>query len=62
MRTAVFSLGSKLTHTCALPCTTYTTEAGRGLHVAVRHIAAGELLTTDYTGVGTEGLWCGPVR
>jgi hypothetical protein len=48
----MFPLGSKLTHTCGQPNTCYKSYHGRGYHVAVRDIAAGELLTTCYLGWG----------
>ncbi len=62
-RDALFPLGSKLTHTCGAPNTRYSCSyppaaaaaaagsiggGGRGVHVALRDIDAGELLTTSY--------------
>lgn len=44
----MFSLGSKLAHTCGSPNTQYKTYDGKGYHIALRDIAAGELLTTNY--------------
>lgn len=48
--TAVFRLGSKLAHTCGIANTEYKTYNGKGYHIAVRAIEAGELLTTSYSG------------
>ncbi len=50
-RTALFELGSKLTHTCGAPNTKYQSFDGKGYHVALTHIAQGELLTTSYMDV-----------
>lgn len=47
-RAALNYLGSKLPHTCASPNTYYQSFRGRCCHVALRDIAAGELLTTSY--------------
>ncbi len=47
-RTALFELGSKLTHTCGAANTKYDAFGGKGHHVALTHIAPGELLTTSY--------------
>jgi hypothetical protein len=44
----MFSMGSKLTHSCGAPSTAYKSFDGRGYHVALRDIAQGELLTTSY--------------
>ncbi len=44
----MFELGSKLTHTCGAPNTKYQFLAGRSYHVALTHIAPGELLTSSY--------------
>jgi hypothetical protein len=44
----MYKAGSKLTHTCDSPNTYYISCAGRGCHIALRDIAAGELLTTTY--------------
>jgi SET domain-containing protein len=44
----LFRFGSKLAHTCGSPNTQYKTYSGKGYHIALRDIAAGELLTTTY--------------
>eukprot|EP00882_Tetradesmus_deserticola_P023423 GHRQ01025489.1.p1 GENE.GHRQ01025489.1~~GHRQ01025489.1.p1 ORF type:complete len:191 (+),score=111.43 GHRQ01025489.1:594-1166(+) len=45
---AMYKAGSKLAHTCGSPNTYYISYKGRGCHIALRDIAAGELLTTTY--------------
>ena len=45
---ALFAVGSKFTHTCGQPNSIFKSCGGRGYHVALRDIAAGELLTTTY--------------
>ncbi|WIA10294.1 hypothetical protein OEZ85_010488 [Tetradesmus obliquus] len=45
---AMYKAGSKLAHTCDTPNTYYLSYKGRGCHIALRDIAAGELLTTTY--------------
>ncbi len=47
-RNALFELGSKLPHTCGAPNTQYQSCGAQGYHVAMTHIAPGELLTTTY--------------
>ncbi len=49
-RQALFELGSKLTHTCGAANTVYQSFGTRGYHVAMTHIAAGDMLTTCYLG------------
>lgn len=44
----MYKAGSKLAHTCDTPNTYYLSYKGRGCHIALRDIAAGELLTTTY--------------
>jgi hypothetical protein len=60
-RSALFRLGSKLAHTCAMPNTKYKSYDGVGYHVALRQIAAGELLTTSYFG-WEQHLMSNPAR
>eukprot|EP00994_Dinema_validum_P008231 NODE_732_length_1386_cov_20.676889_g539_i0.p1 GENE.NODE_732_length_1386_cov_20.676889_g539_i0~~NODE_732_length_1386_cov_20.676889_g539_i0.p1 ORF type:complete len:414 (+),score=112.53 NODE_732_length_1386_cov_20.676889_g539_i0:45-1244(+) len=46
---ALFRLGSRLTHSCS-PNTFYSSASGKGCHYALRPIAKGEVITTNYLG------------
>ncbi|ODQ51152.1 hypothetical protein SAICODRAFT_157560 [Saitoella complicata NRRL Y-17804] len=60
---AVFELGSKLTHTCGSPNTeySYSLTENRGRHIALRRIQEGELLTTRYL-AGPVEMMSAPLR
>lgn len=48
-RSALFELGSKLSHSC-LPNAAYKLQEGRAQFVAIRHVKAGEQITFSYRG------------
>lgn len=61
-RSAVYELGSKLPHTCGAPNTQWRSFNGRCYHVALAHIAPGELLTTTYIDDVLDALMPTPMR